>query len=314
MFGFGRTSLKTLDTPNGISKLKKAIESAESIVIGAGAGLSTAAGFTYSGKRLMQYFGDFVDKYRFADMYSGGFYPYRTLEENWAFWSRYVFVNRYMDPPKPTYDTLYELVKDKEYFVLTTNVDHCFQKAGFAKERLYYTQGDYGLFQCSRPCHNKTYDNEEAITAMVKAQGFEIVDGELTAPALADGSTDFSKLTMTIPSELIPHCPVCGEPMSMNLRADDTFVQDQGWYEAEGRYEKFITKHQNDRLLFIELGTGFNTPGIIKYSFWRMVNELPDAIYACINFGEAAAPKEIANKSICINKDIDQVLKQIHQI
>ena len=194
---------------DNIERLKKALAGADKVVIGAGAGLSTSAGFVYSGERFERFFSDFGRRYGFSDMYSGGFYPYKTPEEFWAYWSRYVFVNRYMDAPKPVYEELLALVRGRDYFVITTNVDHCFQRAGFDKKRLFYTQGDYGLFQCSVPCHSETYDNEDAIRAMIAAQE-----------------------DMRIPAELIPKCPVCGKPMTMNLRSDDKFVEDEGWHEA----------------------------------------------------------------------------------
>ena len=284
-----------------ITLLKNALESADSIIIGAGAGLSTSAGFTYSGERFEKYFSDFRARYGFNDMYTGGFYPYKMLEEHWAYWSRYIWINRYMDAPEPVYDDLLSLVRDKDYFVITTNVDHCFQKAGFDKKRLYYTQGDYGLFQCSQPCHQKTYDNEEIVRKMVEAQGLG------KDAALLNGAK------MTVPSDLIPHCPVCGKPMSMNLRADDTFVQDDGWYEAAERYENFLRtrKAADGKVLFLELGVGGNTPGIIKYPFWQMTAQNPNATYACLNFGEAVCPLEIKDRSICINADIGEVLKEI---
>jgi len=257
-------------------------------VIGAGAGLSTSAGFEYSGARFEKYFSDFAAKYGFHDMYSGGFYPYKTLEEQWAFWSRYVYINRYMDPPKPVYQQLFELVKNKDYFVLTTNVDHCFQKAGFDKERLFYTQGDYGLFQCSKPCDIDTYDNEAVICRMAAEQD-----------------------NMRVPSELIPHCPKCGALMSMNLRADDTFVEDEGWLKAADRYSDFIRSHSSERVLFLELGVGFNTPGIIKYPFWQMTAENPEAVYVCINLGQALCPEEIQSRSVCIDGDIGEELQRL---
>lgn len=285
--------------------LKRKWEQAEAVVIGAGAGLSNAAGFTYDGERFQKYFGDFAGKYHFGNMYAGGFYPYDTWREYWAYWSRYIYVNRYMDPPKPVYQKLYEMVKDRDYFVLTTNVDHCFQKADFAKERLYYTQGDYGLFQCSGPCHDRTYDNEETVRAMVEAQGFRVAaDGSLYLP---EGVT----AAMTVPHELVPRCPKCGEHLCMNLRADDTFVQDEGWYLAARRYEMFLEEHRDKKVLFLELGVGYNTPGIIKYPFWKMTMENPEAVYACINYGEAYVPEEIAKRSICINADIGEALKQL---
>ena len=278
----------TRDYSAEIDRLKNEIETADAIVIGAGAGLSTAAGFTYSGERLQKYFADFVEKYGFRDMYSGGFYSFSTLEEQWAYWSRYIYINRYMDVDNGTYKRLFELVKDMDYFVLTTNVDHQFQKAGFDKHRLFYTQGDYGLWQCSEPCHQKTYDNEETVRAMFEAQK-----------------------NMRVPSELVPHCPVCGKPMSMNLRADHTFVEDEGWHRAAERYDEFLRRHDGLHILFLELGVGMNTPVIIKYPFWKMTYANPKAVYACLNFGEAYAPDEIAGQSICINGDIHEVLKKL---
>lgn len=278
------------DNSKQIERLKTALEQADAVVVGAGAGLSASAGFTYSGERFREHFYDFEDKYDFHDMYTGGFYPYSTLEEHWAYWSRYILVNRYSDPPKPVYNELYELVKNKDYFVITTNVDHCFQKAGFDKKRLFYTQGDYGLFQCSTPCHDKTYDNEQCIRRMVKEQTY-----------------------MKIPTELIPRCPLCGAPMTMNLRADDRFVQDDGWYEACERYEKFIHAHKNKRVFYLELGVGGNTPVIIKYPFRRFTSENPKATYACINYGEAICPPQIQEQSICINDDIGAVLAAIQR-
>lgn len=276
----------TKDYSTEIKRLKKEIETSDAIIIGAGAGLSTAAGFTYSGERFEKYFGDFIKKYGFRDMYSGGFYPFDTLEEHWAYWSRYIYINRYMNVDNGTYKILFELVKDKDYFVITTNVDHQFQKAGFDKNRLFYTQGDYGLWQCSEPCHNKTYDNEQTIKLMYENQE-----------------------NMKVPTELIPYCPICGKPMSMNLRADDTFVEDEGWHNAARHYNNFIKNHENTRVLFLELGVGGNTPAIIKYPFWRMTMQNPEAVYACINYGEAFAPAEIEERSVCINGDIFSVLK-----
>lgn len=288
MFLKSRTNKSTESSLESIEQLKIVLKTADAVLIGAGAGLSTSAGFTYNGARFEQYFADFRETYGFTDMYSGGFYPYSTLEEYWAFWSRYIWINRYQEAPKPVYGDLLSLVKDKDYFVLTTNVDHQFQKTGFDKQRLFYTQGDYGLFQCSKPCCQKTYDNEETIRQMVEQQK-----------------------NMRVPGELVPHCPVCGRPMTMNLRCDDTFVEDEGWHTAAMRYSEFLQRHRKMKTLFLDLGTGMNTPTIIKYSFQHMVNEWPDAIYACVNLGEAYAPREIKAKSICINEDIGSVLKQI---
>ncbi|MCM1173231.1 MAG: Sir2 silent information regulator family NAD-dependent deacetylase [Clostridium sp.] len=285
-----------------IQALREKLMQAETVIIGAGAGLSTTAGFTYSGKRFQNYFGDFASKYHFRDMYSGGFYPYQTLNEHWAYWSRYIYINRYTNPPKPLYKELYKLVQDKDYFVITTNVDHCFQKAGFDKKRLYYTQGDYGLFQCSEPCHEETYDNYDTILKMVQTQGWQIdTDNNLYLP-------EGISAKMTVPDELIPHCPKCGKPMNMNLRADDTFVQDEGWHKALERYEIFLKRHKHTATLFLELGVGYNTPAIIKYPFWNMTYNWKNADYACLNMGEAFAPEEIKFKSICMNDDINFVI------
>ena len=285
----GRISMtqSTGSYSDNIQRLKKAIDEANAIVIGAGAGLSTSAGFTYSGERFEKYFSDFGEKYGFNDMYSGGFYQYETPEEMWAYWSRYIYINRYLDAPKPVYENLLELVKDKDYFVITTNVDHCFQKAGFDKERLFYTQGDYGLFQCSEPCTPVTYDNEDMVRDMVERQS-----------------------DMRIPSELIPKCPNCGKPLTMNLRSDDKFVEGEGWDRAAERYNQFL-RTRKGKILYLELGVGYNTPGIIKFPFWQMTAKNPDATYACVNYGETMFPEEIQEQAISIDSDIGQVIEDI---
>ena len=271
--------------------LKAALQDCDAVVIGAGAGLSTAAGFTYTGERFEKYFSDFAAKYGIQDMYSGGFYPFATPEEHWAYWSRYIFINRYQDAPKPVYNDLLKLVRDKDFFVITTNVDHCFQKAGFDKKRLFYTQGDYGLFQCSEPCCQETFDNEAIIREMVKRQE-----------------------DMKIPSELLPVCPHCGKPLTMNLRSDNKFVEDEGWHQAAERYENFLRTRAGGKILFLELGVGYNTPVIIKYPFWQMTAKNPNAIYACINQGQAVCPQEIERQSVCINADIGQVLQSLSNV
>lgn len=270
-------------------KLRAALDEADALVIGAGAGFSTSAGFTYDGERFRKYFADFEAKYGFHDMYSGGFYPYATPEEHWAYWSRYILINRYTDAPKPVYEELFRLVRDKDCFVITTNVDHCFQKASFDKKRLFYTQGDYGLFQCSEPCCQETWDNEAVIRQMVAGQK-----------------------NMKIPSELIPRCPHCGKPLTMNLRSDDRFVEDEGWHAAAGRYANFLRTREGQKILFLELGVGYNTPVIIKYPFWQMTAKNPRATYACINRGEVFCPAEIADRAVCIDGDIGDILSRIH--
>ena len=269
-----------------LSRLKNEIATADAIIIGAGAGLSASAGFDYSGERFEKYFADFHKKYGITDMYSGGFYPFETMNEYWAWWSRLILVNRYDVPVGKPYKDLLKSVADKDYFVLTTNVDHQFQLAGFDKKRLFYTQGDYGLWQCSEPCCNETFDNESAVRAMVKQQQ-----------------------NMKIPDELIPRCPHCGKPVAMNLRCDDSFVQDEGWYAAAERYEEFIRRHKNLHILFLELGVGFNTPGIIKYPFMQMTARNPKAVYACVNMNEAYAPREIGDRAVCIDGDIGDVIE-----
>lgn len=286
-------------------RLKQEIRSTDAVLIGAGAGLSTSAGLTYSGERFYRYFSDFHEKYGINDIYSGGFYPYKTMEAYWAWWSRHIWVNRYMKAPKPVYDRLLEQVKDKDYFVITTNVDHCFQKAGFDKQRLFYTQGDYGLLQCSRPCHQDTYDNEKLVREMLEAQGFVIAeDGTLTVP---DGVT----LQMSVPTEMVPHCPKCGRLMTTNLRCDNTFAQDQGWYAASERYNDFLRRHKTGHVLYLELGVGANTPVIIKYPFWKMTARNKNAVYACLNFGEAGCPREIQRQAVCIDGDIGEILDEL---
>lgn len=304
MFSRMRITKSTGNYSDNINKLKETLADADAVVIGAGAGLSTSAGFVYNGERFEKYFSDFAARYRFADMYSGGFYPYATQEEFWAYWSRYIWVNRYMDAPKPVYEELFRLVKDKDYFVITTNVDHCFQKAGFDKKRLFYTQGDYGLFQCSEPCHSKTYENEEMIRTMVLSQGWAI--GENNELVLPEGAT----LKMAVPTQLLPVCSVCGKPLTMNLRSDDKFVEDEGWHQAAERYENFL-RTRGGKMLFMELGVGYNTPVIIKYPFWNMTGKNPGAVYACINYGEAVCPEQIKAQSICIDGDIGKVLTDL---
>ena len=288
MFSRIWTKPSTKSCSEQIEQLRTALQDCDAVVIGAGSGLSTAAGFTYTGERFEKHFSDFAQKYGIRDMYSGGFYPFPTQEELWAYWSRYIYINRYMDAPKPVYKTLLKLVRDKDYFVITTNVDHCFQKAGFDKKRLFYTQGDYGLFQCSEPCCQETFENETAIREMVKRQE-----------------------NMKVPTELLPTCPHCGKPLTMNLRSDNKFVEDKGWHRAAERYENFLRTRAGGKILFLELGVGYNTPVIIKYPFWQMTAKNPNAIYACINQGQAVCPQEIQRQAICINIDLGNALQEL---
>lgn len=278
----------TNDYWDSLKELKEQIENADAIIIGAGSGLSTSAGLEYGGKRFYDNFSDFAEKYGLQDMYSAGFYPFETLEEYWGYWSRHIYLNRYQAIPNRVYDDLLSLVKDKDYFVLTTNVDHCFQKAGFDKKRLFYTQGDYGLFQCSKACQQETYDNETQIEHMVEQQK-----------------------DMKIPTDLIPYCSHCGAPMTVNLRIDGTFVQDNGWYKASERYSDFLRRHENLHVLYLELGVGNNTPVIIKYPFWNMTSKNKNSVYACINYQEAYCPPQIEKQSICIQSDIRKVIHDL---
>jgi NAD-dependent SIR2 family protein deacetylase len=288
MYSRTQTSESIRNCSAQTERLAAALAQADAVVIGAGSGLSASAGFAYAGERFERYFADFIAKYRLTDMYTAGFYPFPTPEEKWAYWSRHIWYNRYVPAPKPVYDELLRLVRDRDYFVLTTNVDHQFQKAGFDKRRLFYTQGDYGLWQCSGPCYRRTYDNEQAVRRMLAEQK-----------------------GLRIPTELVPRCPVCGRPMAMNLRADDTFVEDAGWHAAAERYGEYLRRHEKARVLFLELGTGMNTPSIIKFPFWRMTRQWPGAVYACVNLNDAGAPREIEAKSICIGGDIGEVLKSL---
>ena len=288
MFSRIRTRPSTAAFSAQVERLREALDRADAVVIGAGAGLSASAGLTYDGERFERYFGDFAERYGIRDMYAGGFHPFETPEEYWAWWSRHIMVNRYERAPGPVYDALLKLVEGKDHFVLTTNVDHQFQLAGFDKKRLFYTQGDYGLWQCTRPCHQGTYDNETVVRRMWAEQR-----------------------DMRVPSELVPHCPRCGRPMTMNLRSDDTFVQDEGWYAAARRYEDFVRRHKDCAILYLELGVGMNTPGIIKYNFWRQVRQNRKAKYVCINQGQSCAPREIEKQSLCMDADIGAILSEL---
>ena len=275
---------------DAIERLRRGIAEADAVVVGAGSGLSTASGMTYSGERFESNFADFIGRYGYRDMYTAGFYPYPTPEEFWAYWSRHIHLNRYAQDAGPAYRRLRDLMSGKDCFVITTNVDHCFQKAGFDVSRLFFTQGDYGLWQCARPCHQETYDNEAPVRRMVAEQR-----------------------NMRIPSELVPRCPRCGGPMANNLRIDDTFVEDEAWHLAAGRYRDFLRGHEGARVLFLELGVGWNTPGIIKYPFQRMAAGNERAVYACVNLGEAVAPRELEGCSILVDGDIGEVLRELEE-
>ena len=277
-----------MDKNKLIQKLKEEIENSEYILIGAGSGLSTSAGFLYDGKRFEDNFKDYIKKYGFTDMYSAGFYNFPTLEEYWAYFSLYVYINRYDIEENETYLNLYNIVKNKNYFVITTNVDGRFADSKFDKDKIFAVQGDFSIFQCSKPCRQETFYNEKYIREMIKY-----------------------KKEMKIPTELIPKCPYCGENMSMNLRADSTFVQDKNWDKQKSKYENFLKNSDNSKILFLELGVGFNTPSIIKYNFWRMTLNNKKSVYASINLGECYGASDIEERSICIDADISKVLKKL---
>lgn len=266
--------------------IKKWIDEAEAVVIGAGAGLSAAAGFEYGGNTFLKHFNYMYQQYGYKDMYSAGFHHFSSLEEKWGYWSKMIDLNRYQGV-KPLYQTLLQLVKNKNYFVITTNVDHQFQLAGFDKKRLFYMQGDYGLFQCSKGCHNKTYDNEKIVKEMVMSQK-----------------------NHCIPQALIPKCPICGAPMTTNLRCDDTFIEDEGWHQAQKNYVDFIKQNKNKKILFLELGVGFSTPVWIKYPFIKMTLENPKAKYIVIDQGYNPIIKELDSQQIIIKENIAAIINE----
>ena len=283
----GRASYGKGGRNDQIKRLKEEIENADAILIGAGAGLSTSAGFI-------------------KDIYSGGFYQFPKKEIFWAWWARSIYFNRYVDAPKPVYKDLLDLVKDKDYFVITTNVDHQFQRTGFDKKRLFYTQGDYGLFQSINPDCKDTFDNKEWVEKALKVQGFiKDESGVFTVP-------NDREIFMEIPTELIPKTQE-GDDVTTNLRVDDTFVEDEGWHNASSNYADFIRRHENLHVLFLELGVGANTPVIIKYPFWQMTYDNKKAVYACLNYGEAFCPEKINERSICIDGDIGEILLQLKE-
>ena len=286
-------------------RIRETLGAADAVVIGAGAGLSTSAGYTYAGDRFERWFADFAARFGITDMYSGGFYPFPDAETRWAWWSRHIYVNRLAPIPKPVYDDLLTLVKDKDYFVLTTNVDHCFQRAGFDKQRLFYTQGDYGLLQTADGLDGETYDVTDRIPAMLEAQGFQRgTDGVYQPPE------DAASLAMRVPSALVPRDST-GREMKMNLRADDTFVEDAGWRRASAAYADFLRRHEGRKVVFLELGVGANTPVIIKYPFWQMTLENENATYVCLSRSSAFCPDAIADRSICLNHDVGAVLEHL---
>lgn len=307
MFGFSDKVIYPEAAPyeEQLAVLKDKLAQADAVLVGAGAGLSTAAGLSYGGARFQKYFADFAKKYGIHDMYTGGFYPFPSPEIYWAWWSRHIYFNRYVDAPSDVYPTLRHLVEDKDYFVLTTNVDHQFQRSGFDKRRLFYTQGDYGLLQSVQPEVARTYDNREMVEAMLEAQGFvRGADGIFDVPSSG-------KLKMVVPKELVPVCPDDGRAMMVSVRCDSRFVEDEGWHAAQARYKAFLAAHEEDAILYLELGVGLNTPVIIKYPFWYYTKVNPNAFYASINLGGASCASSIRKRSLCIEADIGKVLHDL---
>ena len=266
------------------------LQEADYVLIGAGAGLSTAAGLTYSGKRFQDNFKEFIEKYGMQDMYSAGFYPFGTEEERWAYWCRHSYVNRIEPPAMPLYEQLFAMVKDKDYFVLTTNVDHQFQKAGFQNERIFATQGDYGRIQCMKGCHPKTYDAVSMFTQMNQAQK-----------------------DCKISSYMVPRCPVCGGPMAMNLRCDQYFVEDEAWTQAAENYGRYLKQLKKGNVLLLELGVGFNTPSIIRFPFEKLVRENKNVNLVRLNLDEAVIPESFGKRGIGINRDLCESLDDIRK-
>ncbi|MGN1405895.1 MAG: Sir2 silent information regulator family NAD-dependent deacetylase [Erysipelotrichaceae bacterium] len=267
------------------------IKNSDCILIGAGAGLSAAAGLTYSGDRFNNNFKEFIEKYgkeNMPDMYSAGFYPFKTQEAKWGYWSKHALMNRFYPEALKLYKDLFDLVKDKDYFVITTNVDHQFFKAGFEENRIFATQGDYGEIQCETGCHDKVYDAEKLFYEM-----------------------DSERKDCLTPSYLVPKCPVCHGNMAMHLRCDDYFVEDQKWHRAAQEYKNFLNKHHKSRILLLELGVGYNTPGIIRFPFDYLSETYDNFSLIRINMDDASV-KDI--NSIGIQMDINQAINKIMEL
>ncbi len=271
-----------------IQEAAKAITDADYILIGAGAGLSAAAGLTYGGKRFTDLFPEFIEKYGVTDMYSACFYPFPSEEARWGYWSKHVYVNRIQPQALPLYQKVKELVRNKNYFVLTTNADHQFYKAGFGDNHIFATQGDYGLIQCKRGCHAKTYDDIEMMNQMHQA-----------------------RRDCKIPSYMIPRCPVCGGPMEMNLRCDQYFVEAAAWHEAERRFGEFVDVCQDKKTVLLELGIGFNTPTIVRFPFEKLAGNHSNMTLVRLNLDEAIVPESLGKRAIGINADIQKSIGDI---
>lgn len=277
-----------------INRSVELIKNADSIIVGAGAGASTAAGIQMGGERFAENFPEFIKKYGaqyMTDMYTAGFYPFPSEEAKWGYWSKAALLNRFDLPALSLYTELYKIVKDKEYFVITTNVDHQFFKAGFDENRIFATQGDYGKIQCQKGCHPKTYDAEVLFRKM-----------------------DSARQDCVIPSELVPKCPVCGGKMDMNLRCDNYFVEDEEWHEAADRYADFLKMNKGKNVVLLELGVGFNTPIIIRFPFEKLVRENKSYSMIRLNLDEAVVPESFGKRAIGIGGDMAKVISDIRRL
>jgi len=272
-----------------INRAAEYINEAEVVLIGAGSGLSAAAGLTYSGERFQENFKEFIKKYGVKDMYSAGFYPFPSEEERWGYWSKHVDMNRITPPALPLFQKLFGLVKAKIYFVITTNVDHQFHKAGFDETKIFATQGDYGYIQCARACHKKTYN----------------------ALKLFDQMNRIRK-DCKVPSYIVPKCPVCGGSMAMHLRCDQYFVEDESWHKSADAYGKFLSAHlKGKKVVLLELGVGFNTPTIIRFPFEKMIHDYCNLTMIRLNLDEAFVPESFEKRIVGINDDIVKSLSSI---
>lgn len=271
-----------------LEQAKRALEGAEYVLLGGGAGLSAAAGITYSGKRFTEHFEPFINKYGFTDLYTSSFYPFRTEEENWAYWAKHISINRFEIGATRLYEDLFQLVKEKEYFVISTNVESQFVKAGFPEDKVFEIQGDYSYLQCEKGCHDTLYYNEAVVKEMIE-----------------------QTRDCRIPTDLVPKCPVCGGRMDVNLRKNGYFVQDEKWYESERRYKEFLSSTTEERIVYAELGVGFNTPGIIRYPFERMTYNNVNATLIRFNLEHPEGAPENKFRTIAFTEDMQKIVRDL---
>ena len=273
-----------------ILQAKQAIKQADYIIIGAGSGLSAAAGLKYSGEKFERNYKEFIEKYHFEDLYSASFYDFSSQEEKWAFFAKMIKLNRYNEKPLKLYQKLYEIIKDKNYFVLSTNVDGQFFNSGFDKDKVFEVQGDYCYLQCENACHNKLYYNKELVEKWIQ-----------------------NTVDCKIPSNLVMKCPVCGGNMDMNLRKDANFVQDSNWYDMSRKYDEFLGRTKDKNVVLLEIGVGFNTPGIIRFPFEQMTNNSKKTTLIRINKYYPSTMLEIKNKTILFNEDTNEIIEDLKE-